>query len=127
MTERAVTGDVPVSRYRRSQKLAAQLGLTDADLTVLADGVREFDTTQSPEHRQTRALEKIAQNVGDERDPAREYEARKMRRREIAAAELAAIALLADDEDVEKIKAGQTYKLMFARVTGGFDGGGPVT
>lgn len=118
MTERAVTGNVPASKYRRAQKLADQLGLTDDDMTTLAAGVREFDATQADGHRQTRALEKIANNTTPvSPDASHEFEERRLRRREVTALELMALATLAADNpvDVEKIKAGATYQRLFAR------------
>lgn len=118
MTERDITGDAKRSAYRKTQAIAKERGLLDSDLRTIADGVREFDAQRSPEARTLAALEKLAANTtpeGGSNAAAREFEERRLRRREVLAQELAALALLADDEDAVKIKQGFIYRRLFAR------------
>lgn len=120
MTEREITGDAVRSKYKRAQKVASELGLSDEVLTALAEGVREFDASRSDGYRQTQALEKIAVALSPAQSGKGEswaFEERRLRRREVAAQELASLALLADDEDVVKIKAGKLYQRLFERAT----------
>lgn len=123
MTERDITGDATRSQYRKAMKIADRAELTDEELRVIADGVREFDAQRSPELRTVAALETLAKNTTPDRDRENSWawEDRRLRKREVAAKELSALALLADDEDVEKIKAGALYRRLFERVTSQLD------
>ncbi len=120
MTDRDITGDAKanMSAYRKAQAIAKERGLLDSDLRAIADGVREFDAQRSTEVRSTAALEKIAENTTPPRSSGDPwvYEQRRLRRREVAAQELAALAALVDEEELEQIRAGATYRRMFERV-----------
>jgi hypothetical protein len=65
VTERDITGDAR-SAYKRAQRVAKNLDLTDEDMRIIAEGVREFDAQRAVEHRTAQALEKIASNTSPE-------------------------------------------------------------
>lgn len=120
MTERNVTGDAARSKYRRAQKVAAELGLTDEVMATLAEGVREFDQEQGPESRTVKALERIAQNTvsGREKDGHWAWESQRLRRREVAAQELLAVAMASSsDAELIALKNGPVYKRIVERLT----------
>lgn len=119
VTERNLTGDASRSKYRRAQKVAAELGLTDEVLATLAEGVREFDQEQSSALRQTKALERIAQNTvqAREKDGHWAWETQRLRRREVVAQEFLALAMVADDADLTKLRQSPAYKKIFDRLT----------
>jgi uncharacterized membrane protein YccC len=126
VTDRDITGDVKpnMSAYRKAQAIAKERGLLDADLRAIADGVREFDAQRSLEQRSLAALEKIASNTAPDRDPnadSRGWEERRLRRREVYAQELLAVAYLADDvnaPELEAIRATAQYQRLVDRLTG---------
>jgi hypothetical protein len=120
MTERDITGDARGSAYRKAQKIAEANALTDAEMREIAAGVREFDAARTPEQRSAAALEKIASKVGPEKN-SEAYEAARLRRREVYAKELVAVALMADDlesEDMVAIRQTNAYKRLVARLAG---------
>lgn len=117
MTERSFSGDAGNTPYRRAMKIADRAELTGSELAAIAEGVREFDTWKSPEHRTAAALERIANKVGPEKDSAA-YEAGRLRRREVYALELAAIGLLGDPRAIELVQESNAYKNLVARLAG---------
>jgi len=98
-------------------RIADRAELTGAELATIAEGVREFDSWKSPEHRAAVALEKIASKVGPEKDSAA-YEAARLRRREVYALELLAAALIADDEGLEAIRESTAFRRLTVRLAG---------
>lgn len=123
MTERDITGDAK-SAYRKAQAIAKERGLLDSDLRTIADGVREFDAQRSVEVRTQVALEKIASNTAPERDPnaeSRGWEERRLRRREVYAQELLAVAYMADDvndPDLTAIRGSVSFRRLVDRLKG---------
>ena len=109
MTDRDITGDAKgASAYRKAQAIAKERGLLDSDLRVIADGVREFDVQRSVEQRTAAALEKLAAYLAPAQSGKGEnyaYEERRLRRREVYAQELLAVAFLADDVHDEHLEA----------------------
>jgi hypothetical protein len=122
MTERDITGDAKGSAYKRAQRVAKNLDLTDEDMRIIAEGVREFDAQRAVEHRTAQALEKIASNTVPDREKENSWawEERRLRRREVYAQELMAVAILADDvhdEALDKIRETQAYQRLVERLT----------
>ncbi len=122
MTERNINGDAVKSAYKRARKLAGDLGLDDQALETIAEGVREFDAQRSVEQRLASALEKVAANTAPESNKGDSWlwEERRLRRREVYAQELMAVAILADDvhdEALEKIRETQMYQRLVERLT----------
>lgn len=124
MTERNLAGDAVRSSFRRAQKLAGDKGLTAEEMDVIAAGVREFDEQRSTDHRTVHALEKIAANTKPPKsdgDPW-SYEERRLRRREVYAQELLAVAMLADDvadENLVAIRSSERFKALIDRLKTG--------
>lgn len=120
MTDRDISGDATRSRFKAAQKLAGDLGLSPAAMDTIAEGVREFDALRAPEVRAAKALERIADKVGPEKHSA-DYEAARLRRREVYAQELMAVALYEDDPESEAmvgIRGSAAYKRLVARLAG---------
>src|SRR3954470_2885175 len=127
MTERNVAGDAVRSKYRKAQKLAEEKGLSPAELESLAEGVREFDAKRTVEERTAVALEKLSAALtsqhsgGDGTSGHAEFEARRLRRREVYAQELMAVAVMADDvadEELVAIRETVPFKRLLARLKG---------
>lgn len=125
--KREITGDAARSKYRRAQKVASELGLTDEVLATLAEGVREFDQEQGSESRTVKALERIAQNTvsGREKDGHWAWESQRLRRREVVAQELLAVAMLVSDAELAALKSGPAYKRIMERLTDSTPGATP--
>lgn len=126
MTQRRVDGDATRSKYRRAQNKITELGLTPEVVDILAEGVREFDEQRTAEQRTVSALEKIAGNTTPERDiqNSREWEERRLRRREVYAQELLAVSVFYDgmeEEDVAAIAASAPFKRLVERLKGDGD------
>lgn len=117
MTARDFSGDAHNSPYRKAMRIADRAELTGTELAAIAEGVREFDTWKSPEHRTAAALEKIASKVGPEKDSAA-YEAGRLRRREVYALELAAVGWIGNEEDIAAVRESTAYKNLVARLAG---------
>lgn len=126
MTDRDITGDVKpnMSAYRKAQAIAKEHRLADDELRAIADGVREFDAQRSPEVRSLAALEKIATALGpgqSGKGESWEYEERRLRRREVYAQELLAVAYLADDvndPNLEVIRQSFAFQRLVERLKG---------
>lgn len=124
MTDRDITGDVPRSAYRQAQAVARAANLPDDALRVIADGVREFDSQRSVEARTLAALEKIASALSPTssgKGENHEYEERRLRRREVYAQELLAVAYLADDvndPNLEAIRESAAFQRLVDRLKG---------
>jgi hypothetical protein len=120
VTERDITGNASGSAYRRAQKIAENAELTSAELRTIAEGVREFDAQRTPEQRTAAALERIASKVGPEKN-SEAYEQARLRRREVYAQELLAVAMLAEDvhdEHLVQIRQSNAYKNLVSRLAG---------
>jgi hypothetical protein len=122
MTERNVSGDVARSKFKAAQKLAGELGLTADQMDAIADGVREFDAQGATDVRQARALERIERHLSPRRggEDGWEFEERRLRRREVYAAELMAVALFEDDPSAEAmsgVRGSDAYKRLVSRLT----------
>lgn len=92
MTERDITGQIKRASLHR---LPALLGIDDEALTVIAERVRQFDQTQSDETRQRKALEKVAQLIGQStliESNSDKFARQGLRTREVEALELMAVA-----------------------------------
>lgn len=120
MTDRDISGNAVRSRYAKARKAAAEAGLTPEVLETLAEGVREFDAQKTHEHRTTSALETIAKNTAPprEREGGWEWEERRLRKREVYAAELLAVATIGSDEEVDAVGKTQGFKRLVARLLG---------
>jgi hypothetical protein len=124
VTERNINGDVPRSKFQRARKILDGHGVSGEDINLIADGVREFDAQQSAEQRSLAALEKIASALA----PANsgkgenwEWEERRLRRREVYAQELLAVAYLADDvadPNLEAIRQSPGFQRLVDRLKG---------
>lgn len=100
MTDRDITGQIKRSSLNR---LPALLGIDTQSLTELADRVRQFDRAQSDETRQRKALEKVAQLFGQSiliETPSEKHAKDNLRRREVEALELMAVAQAHEHEEL---------------------------
>jgi hypothetical protein len=102
MVDRDITGQI---RRIGLNRLPALLGISDDSLRELADRVRQFDQAQSDETRQRKALEKVAQQIGQSilMESTSEKNTRQhLRTREVQALELMAVAQAAAHEDLRE-------------------------
>lgn len=123
MTNRDINGDAVRSKYRKAQKKIAELGLTPEVVEMLAEGVREFDAERDPEARQVKALERIATNTAPprERQDSWAWEEQRLRRREVYAQELMAVAVMQDDihdDDLVAIRQSPAFQRLVERLKG---------
>lgn len=139
MTEREITGDAR-SSYKKATLIAKDRNLTDAEMIDIADGVREFDAQRRPDSRLASALEKIAEVVtsqhkgGEGTTSGHEFEERRLRRREVYAWELMAVAMMTEeigDESLAAIQRSDNFKRLVTRLTtqaqtGSFPPDGPA-
>lgn len=122
MTDRDINGNAARSQYRKARRLADEFGLTPEALETIAQGVREFDEQGTVEQRTARALEKIAQHTTPERDKENgwAWEDRRLRRREVYAQELLAVAMFAEDindEHLVAIRGTHAFQRLIERLT----------
>lgn len=120
MTERNVSGDAVRSRFKAAQKRAAELELSAEDMDLIADGAREFDAQRAPDARAAKALEKIALNTQPERNRENswEWEERRLRKREVYAQELLAVATIGSDEEIDAVGKSPAFKRLVERLKG---------
>ena len=126
MTDRDITGDAKpnMSAYRKAQAIAKEYRLADDELRAIADGVREFDAQRSTEQRTAAALEKLAVYLAPTQSGKGEnyaFEERRLRRREVYAQELLAVAYLADDvndPNLEAIRQSFAFQRLVERLKG---------
>lgn len=121
MTDRDINGDAVRSSYARARKLADSLGISNEAMETIAEGVREFDEQRTPEQRTVAALERLARNTAPERGDSgsREWEERRLRRREVYAQELMAVAVILDDQEaLAEVQQSPAFKRLVARLKG---------
>lgn len=113
MVDRDITGEI---RRVGLNRLPALLGINGDSLKELAERVRQFDKAQSDETRQRKALEKIAQQLGQSILIESSSEARQRqdsRERELRALELMAVAQAYPHEE---LRNSSHYQTLAARV-----------
>lgn len=120
MTDRDINGDAVRSSYARARKLADSLGISNEAMETIAEGVREFDEQRTPEQRTVAALERLARNTAPERGDSgsREWEERRLRRREVYAQELMAVAVILDDDALAEVRQAPAFLRLVARLKG---------
>lgn len=118
MTDRDINGDAVRSSYARARKLADSLGISNEAMETIAEGVREFDEQRTPEQRTVAALERLARNTAPERGDSQEWEERRLRRREVYAQELMAVAVILDDDALAEVRQAPAFLRLVARLKG---------
>jgi hypothetical protein len=102
MTDRDITGDIKRIGLNR---LPALLGISNDSLQELADRVRQFDKAQSDETRQRKALEDLTKKFGQSilvENQNEKYQRRDLRKREVEALELMAVAQAYPHEELRQ-------------------------
>lgn len=125
MTERNVSGNAVRSRHAQARKVAAEKGLSPEVMEILAEGVREFDAQRSTEQRSAAALEALAAfftsaHRGGDGLERWEWEEKRLRRREVYALELAAVAFMSDDvgdDALVAIRKTAAFKRLMTRLS----------